>query len=52
MLAQLAAHTDPVLGRLSGRLDSKSARAAVMLGGLVGVGLVLLIVMAVVGALL
>jgi hypothetical protein len=52
MLAQLAAETTPPLGSFVGRFDSKGARAAVIGGGVVAVGLVLLLAMTIVGSLL
>lgn len=52
MLATLAAQSSAPLGRLAGRFDTPASKIGLMVGGTVLAGLVILLLMAVVGALL
>ncbi len=52
MLAELAAQSPQPLSRFAGRLDTPASKFGFMVGGTVVAGLVILVLMAVVGALL
>ena len=52
MLIKLAAQTAKPLGRFAGRFDSRGSKIGLMVGGSVSAALVIICLMAVVGALL